>query len=173
MRTGLFGLLLLAAAAVPLAAAANPRQWSDDLRACLISANWETSTRACNAVIEAGTDAREHVTREHVTREHVTREHLARAHLIRAGRRIGPDDGTRVAVESDIDRAIADFTEAIRLDPTLGDAFARRARAWHDKKEFERAVADYDEAIRLTTNAGVRAQLETSRAAVIKERDAR
>ena len=43
----------------------------------------------------------------------------------------------------------------------------------HDKKEFARAVADYDEAIRLTTDAGIRAQLETFRAAAIKERDTR
>jgi tetratricopeptide (TPR) repeat protein len=157
MRTGLSGLLLLTAATAALAAD-KPEQWSNDLRACLLSASWETSARSCNAVIEAGTD---------------TREHLARAHLVRAGRRIGPEADGRVRVDTDIDRAIADFTEAIRLDPTLAEAFERRARVWHDKKEFARAVADYDEAIRLTTDAGIRAQLETFRAAAIKERDAR
>jgi hypothetical protein len=47
------------------------------------------------------------------------------------------------------DAAIADYTEAIRLDPRSADAFAARAEALMRKRDFARAVADLDEALRL------------------------
>jgi tetratricopeptide (TPR) repeat protein len=47
----------------------------------------------------------------------------------------------------DFDRAIADFSEAIRLDPKIAHYYYRRGRAWHDKDEFDRAIVDCDEAI--------------------------
>jgi tetratricopeptide (TPR) repeat protein len=51
-----------------------------------------------------------------------------------------------------LDLAIADLTELIRLDPT--DArYTDRGNLWADKKEYDRAIADYDQAIRLDPNA--------------------
>jgi lipoprotein NlpI len=51
--------------------------------------------------------------------------------------------------KKDYDRAIADYTEAIRLNPQDAQAFYNRGVAWHFKKDYDRAIADYTEAIRL------------------------
>jgi tetratricopeptide (TPR) repeat protein len=47
------------------------------------------------------------------------------------------------------DRAIADYSEAMRLSPTSGSAYTlnRRGYAYHAKGEYDRAIADYNEAI--------------------------
>ena len=50
----------------------------------------------------------------------------------------------------DNDRAIADYSEAIRLDPArAATAFLLRAIAFSDKGDNDHAIADYNEAIRL------------------------
>ena len=46
------------------------------------------------------------------------------------------------------DKAIADFAEAIRIEPQFAAAYNRRAGAWHRKKDFHKAFADYNAAIR-------------------------
>ena len=51
--------------------------------------------------------------------------------------------------KGEFDRAIADFDEAIRLDPKKAFLHEGRGNAWASKGEFDRAVADFDEAIRL------------------------
>ena len=51
--------------------------------------------------------------------------------------------------KGDIDRAIADYSEAIRLDPKFAMAFQNRGNAYSDKGDNDRAIADYSEAIRL------------------------
>src|SRR5262249_51836647 len=47
------------------------------------------------------------------------------------------------------DKAIADFTEAIRRDPNNAIAYSRRGRAWASQKEFSKASADFNAAIRI------------------------
>jgi tetratricopeptide (TPR) repeat protein len=47
------------------------------------------------------------------------------------------------------DKAIKDYTEAIRIDPENARAFNNRGNAWYAKKEYDKAMKDYDEAIRL------------------------
>ncbi len=47
------------------------------------------------------------------------------------------------------DRAIADFNEAIRLNPKYTFAFNNRGNAYDAKNDHDRAIADYTEAIRL------------------------
>ena len=47
------------------------------------------------------------------------------------------------------DRAIADYNEAIRLDPKYVFAYNGRGNAYQAKGEHDRAIADYSEAIRL------------------------
>ena len=49
--------------------------------------------------------------------------------------------------ESDI--AIADFNEAIHLEPSEATFISNRGLAWHDKLEYDKAIADFTEAIRL------------------------
>ena len=51
--------------------------------------------------------------------------------------------------KKEFDKAIADYTEAIRLDPEYAMAYNNRGRAWQQKGEFDKAIADYTEAIRL------------------------
>jgi tetratricopeptide (TPR) repeat protein len=46
-------------------------------------------------------------------------------------------------------QAIADYTEAIRLEPRSVDPYLRRAWAFVLKREFEKALGDFDEIIRI------------------------
>ena len=45
------------------------------------------------------------------------------------------------------DRAIDDFTAAIRLNPDRSDKYIHRGLAWAKKREFNRAIADFSDAI--------------------------
>jgi tetratricopeptide (TPR) repeat protein len=47
------------------------------------------------------------------------------------------------------DKAIADHTEAIRLNPQSANAYIGRGLNWDSKGEHDKAIADYNEAIRL------------------------
>jgi len=49
----------------------------------------------------------------------------------------------------DVERAIRDYDEAIRLNPHAADAFNNRGNAFRSRDELDRAMRDYDEAIRL------------------------
>jgi len=53
--------------------------------------------------------------------------------------------------EKDYDKAISDFTEAIRLDPKF-DAYFHRGVAYAEKGDHDKAISDYTEAIRLEPN---------------------
>lgn len=54
----------------------------------------------------------------------------------------------------DLDRAIADYSEAIRLDPKNPSTFGRRGDAYGEKADPEHAIADYSEAIQLKPPEG-------------------
>ena len=49
----------------------------------------------------------------------------------------------------DRDRAMADFTDAIRLDPDSSLAYSNRGILWREKKDIDRAIADFTDAIRI------------------------
>jgi tetratricopeptide (TPR) repeat protein len=51
--------------------------------------------------------------------------------------------------EEDTDRAIADYGEAIRLNPEDATAYVGRGSAYLAKGDGDRAIADLDKAIRL------------------------
>ena len=57
--------------------------------------------------------------------------------------------GISACRKGDFDSAIADFTEAIRVDPTYADAYYMRGGAYQEKGDFDSAIADFTEAIRL------------------------
>jgi tetratricopeptide (TPR) repeat protein len=50
---------------------------------------------------------------------------------------------------AEFDKALSDFTDAIRLDPKFTPAFEGRGIAWGKKGELDKAIKDFDEAIRL------------------------
>ena len=54
----------------------------------------------------------------------------------------------------DVDRAIADFDEAIRRNPQDDHAFNQRGLTWSFNGDNDRAIADYSEAIRLNPQLG-------------------
>ena len=49
----------------------------------------------------------------------------------------------------DLDRAIQDYDQAIRLNPHAADAFNNRGNAFRTRDDLGRAMKDYDQAIRL------------------------
>jgi len=63
--------------------------------------------------------------------------------------------GNAYAATGNFNHAIADYDQAIRLNPTMATAFDNRGRAYSEQNQIERAAADYDEAIRLNPNSAV------------------
>ena len=55
----------------------------------------------------------------------------------------------RLGRQGDLDRAIADYTQAIQLNPKYAPAYYNRGSAWGNKGDFDRAIADYSQAILL------------------------
>jgi tetratricopeptide (TPR) repeat protein len=49
----------------------------------------------------------------------------------------------------ELEIALGDFNEAIRLDPTSASAYNSRGVVWFEKDDYDKAIADYNEAIRL------------------------
>ena len=60
--------------------------------------------------------------------------------------------------KGDQDHAIADYSEAIRIDPEHVMAFNNRGVIYGAKGDLDRAVADYNEAIRLDPKEAVNNQ---------------
>ena len=52
-------------------------------------------------------------------------------------------------MQGDTDRALADFDQAIKLDPKDALAYSNRGFAWRTKGDMARAAADYEQAIKL------------------------
>jgi TonB family protein len=57
------------------------------------------------------------------------------------------DRGRTYFQQDDSDRAIADYTKAIELDPEGADAYNHRGVAYLSKLDFDSAIADFDKAI--------------------------
>jgi tetratricopeptide (TPR) repeat protein len=72
-------------------------------------------------------------------------DRIVKAHTIRA---IG------LSATDNVDGAIAELDEAIRLDPTRANSFFMRGAAYEAKGEHDKALTDLDEAIRLDPTPG-------------------
>jgi len=57
--------------------------------------------------------------------------------------------------KKELDNALFDMDEAIRLAPTDAAAWQSRGLAWHAKKEYDKAIADDSEAIRLDPSVAI------------------
>lgn len=53
------------------------------------------------------------------------------------------------AYNNNLDAAIADFAQAIRVDPRSFGSYVDRGRVYSMKKEYDLAIADFDQAIRI------------------------
>ena len=58
------------------------------------------------------------------------------------------DQGKSALDKGDYDLAIANYTEAIRIDPANPEAYNGRGSAYNGKKDYERATVDFNVAIR-------------------------
>jgi len=59
------------------------------------------------------------------------------------------DRGVGHRMNGDLDRAIQDYAQAIKLNGKFADAFNNRGVAYDRKGDFDRAIQDYDQAIKL------------------------
>lgn len=75
--------------------------------------------------------------------------------------------GDAYFARSEFDRAVADYSDALRLDRSSAPAFSGRGRAYRSKGDFDKALADFDAAVRLNPNS---AQLRIDRGAVHRAR---
>ena len=57
--------------------------------------------------------------------------------------------GVELQEQGQLEEAIAEYDEAISLDPGFALAYCNRGVAYNDKNEFARAIADFDKAIEL------------------------
>jgi tetratricopeptide (TPR) repeat protein len=62
------------------------------------------------------------------------------------------NSGRSWLAKKELDRALQEFNEAIRLNPAFGSAYGQRGIVWAQKRDYDRAIADYSEAIRLIPN---------------------
>ena len=57
-------------------------------------------------------------------------------------------------LKGELDIALGDMNDAIRLNSSTAQWFHNRGLLWHDKQEYDKAIADYSEAIRLDPKNG-------------------
>jgi tetratricopeptide (TPR) repeat protein len=60
--------------------------------------------------------------------------------------------GLAYLLKDQYDRAIEDFDQAIRINPTYALAFVSRGGAYSAKGQYDRAIEDFDQAIRINPN---------------------
>jgi tetratricopeptide (TPR) repeat protein len=126
--TGLILLALVLAAAAPL---------EDAWRKCSDSEP-DTAIAGCSAVIESAGEARAASAAAYYNRGIAYRN---KSQYERAHRGPNPDAA--------LDRAIADYGQALALRPDYAEALVNRGVAWFDKGRYDRVIADCSRAIAL------------------------
>jgi len=51
--------------------------------------------------------------------------------------------------KGDLNKAIADYTKAIEINPNYAKAYNNRGLAWHNKDDYDKAIADFTRAIEI------------------------
>jgi tetratricopeptide (TPR) repeat protein len=64
------------------------------------------------------------------------------------------DAGKKAALADDLEKAVADFSEAARIDPNHPSAYTERGQALFKLGETDRAIADYSVALKKDPNFG-------------------
>ena len=100
-----------------------PPQW--DLCTGKADVEWDRQIKYCTALIESGKE---------------TPQGMAVAYCNR---------GNAWSAKGDLDRAITDYSEAIRVDPKYARAYYNLGYAWQAEGDLDRAIANYSEAIKL------------------------
>ena len=109
-------------------------QGSDDAQKCYEAiipdsqVNRESALHYCSQAVQSG---------------QLSKEYLARSFN---------NSGNVYYAKKDYDRAIQDYDQTIRLNPSYALAFYNRGLAYYNKKDYGRAIEDYDQAIRLNAN---------------------
>jgi tetratricopeptide (TPR) repeat protein len=60
--------------------------------------------------------------------------------------------GVEYAVADDYDNAIAEYTQAIKLNPNISRVYHNRGNAYERKHDYYNAIADYTQSIKLDPN---------------------
>ncbi len=107
---------------------AQPTTLANDGDLCRATTNPELAIKHCTAAIE---------------NRKANNDMLAQWYALR---------GMHYSDKGDYDKAIADHTVALKLDPKVRHANYFRGTAWSNKGEFERAIADFDVAIKLRSD---------------------
>jgi lipoprotein NlpI len=64
------------------------------------------------------------------------------------------ETGKKAAIADDLEKAVNDFTEAVRIDPSYPGGYTERGQALFKLGETDRAIADYTTAIKKDPNFG-------------------
>src|SRR5258708_38035408 len=62
--------------------------------------------------------------------------------------------GGAYQTQGDLNHAMADFNESMRIDPTYPSAYSNRGNTWYRRGDFDRAIVDYNQAIQLDPKYG-------------------
>lgn len=60
--------------------------------------------------------------------------------------------GYQQQMQGDLDGALSNYTEALRLNPSMASIYNNRGNIYRDKGDYDRAIDDYDQAIKLGFN---------------------
>ena len=102
---------------------------ADDVADCT-KGRGETRLRGCSRIIKS----------KRLFGKPISKQNLAVAYIYRG---VAYDD------KGQYDRAIADYTQAIKLNPKYSKAYYVRGLAYRNTGQYDRAIADYDKAIEL------------------------
>jgi tetratricopeptide (TPR) repeat protein len=119
-----FSFAVLALSAALFAGSAAADNWKD----CAQLADPGLTIRGCSAILESG------------------REMAANRVMVYNNR------GNAYQNKDEVDRAIADYSRAIALDPNYANAYNNRGLAYQKKGKVDRAIADFSRAIELDPN---------------------
>jgi tetratricopeptide (TPR) repeat protein len=79
--------------------------------------------------------------------------------------------GTSESTNKNYDDAVADFNEALRLNPNYGEAFGNRGAAKFDLQDFTGALSDYNAALKVFPANQALLNLKSQAEQAINERD--